>query len=982
MAAALLIGTNAWAAELTLGTAESGATYQTLQAAFDAAASGDVINLTSNLTTAQTAWLGTKLATDPAKNIILDLKGYTYDYTGSKNVAIALTHGKLTIQSSGSEGLIQTATAKDELVRVYGTYQEIDPVKGTPFSYLIISEGVELKSTKKNVLSVDVLRPGQATLFGKTNADFGYTCDLLDSKNSKGNWQGYGVANGVRVDVSGTLTSEVKYALKVNGCVRYIKDYVEDGTTTFKTNYPSYKDDVTNYKGALEPRANGGTKDGVYTITSTAGEFAPYIYVAPSGRLKTNDTAKEAVAAYSSGYGRWLIKGYCGGSTGLYIKSGVIVAEDATIESTNTNHTKVEDGQSSGVTAGGSAIVIESNASYSGSTSVTIAGNTTVEGKSGYAIEETITTATGSEVNAVDIQGGTIIGGDAGAIIVEDETQNQVTVVGGNFEGTIEVENGSGTATSKDVEDFIPTTEDVHTTEITVDGKTIIVISDGSNPNDYATVAGHANGRVNWTGNSEEITGNYQLAQLTINQNVAQELTIKAGAKFTVGSVVLGEKAKIIVEPGAQFIVTDKDGVANANVNNIILQTSEAAQAIFLFNPAVTQNAHPKATVQFSSKSYMKSGVNVFQRFGIPTNTALESMTSNDPSVRTRVWKYSAAADAWQELGDLGSFDVAQLNVPFAGYNSIAYTETANMVYTMTGSLVGNQDGELNAPLNWNVFANSYSGNIDITKFLNALTGNMDATVYAYKVTNATTQEYTWDPVNEISLLFDPAVKIAPMQAFILHKIGKTNGQSVIDYNNVVYKPAVAGGAGAPRRSALANLDITKIGMTIANENGAYDKLYLVESDEFTADYERGRDAEKYMNDDINVYAHAAEKQATLATNNLENTYVGFSTVKGGKFTMSFVNVEGRELALIDHETGAQVAIVEGATYEFTANGNNDYRFEIVGAAKLPTAIENTEAVKSAKGIYTITGQYVGEMNVWSTLPAGIYVVNGEKLVK
>ena len=36
----------------------------------------------------------------------------------------------------------------------------------------------------------------------------------------------------------------------------------------------------------------------------------------------------------------------------------------------------------------------------------------------------------------------------------------------------------------------------------------------------------------------------------------------------------------------------------------------------------------------------------------------------------------------------------------------------------------------------------------------------------------------------------------------------------------------------------------------------------------------------------------------------------------------------------------------------------------------------------SAKGIYTITGQYVGEMNVWNTLPAGIYVVNGEKLVK
>ena len=126
------------------------------------------------------------------------------------------------------------------------------------------------------------------------------------------------------------------------------------------------------------------------------------------------------------------------------------------------------------------------------------------------------------------------------------------------------------------------------------------------------------------------------------------------------------------------------------------------------------------------------------------------------------------------------------------------------------------------------------------------------------------------------------------------------------------------------------------------------------------------------------------EKMAIFATDNLENTYVGFSTVKGGKFTISFANVEGREFTLVDHETGARVAIAEGNTYEFTADANtaNDYRFEIVGRANMPTAIDNTEAVKSVKGVYTITGQYVGEMNVWNTLPAGVYVVNGEKRVK
>ena len=136
------------------------------------------------------------------------------------------------------------------------------------------------------------------------------------------------------------------------------------------------------------------------------------------------------------------------------------------------------------------------------------------------------------------------------------------------------------------------------------------------------------------------------------------------------------------------------------------------------------------------------------------------------------------------------------------------------------------------------------------------------------------------------------------------------------------------------------------------------------------------------MNDGINMYVSADEKMAHFATNDLNNTFVGLQTINGGNYTIEFANVQGEELTLIDHETGARVAMVEGATYEFTANGTNDYRFEIVEPAKLPTAIENAEAVKSAKGIYTITGQYVGEMNVWNTLPAGIYVVNGEKLVK
>ena len=72
----------------------------------------------------------------------------------------------------------------------------------------------------------------------------------------------------------------------------------------------------------------------------------------------------------------------------------------------------------------------------------------------------------------------------------------------------------------------------------------------------------------------------------------------------------------------------------------------------------------------------------------------------------------------------------------------------------------------------------------------------------------------------------------------------------------------------------------------------------------------------------------------------------------------------------------------EGASYEFAAQPNSiiEGRFEIVGRNNAPTAIENTEVKANVKGIYTITGQYVGED--FKALPAGVYVVNGVKIVK
>lgn len=62
------------------------------------------------------------------------------------------------------------------------------------------------------------------------------------------------------------------------------------------------------------------------------------------------------------------------------------------------------------------------------------------------------------------------------------------------------------------------------------------------------------------------------------------------------------------------------------------------------------------------------------------------------------------------------------------------------------------------------------------------------------------------------------------------------------------------------------------------------------------------------------------------------------------------------------------------------ANSTVPARFEIVGRQNMPTAIDNVEEAAKATGIYTITGQYLGRD--FSNLPAGVYIVNGVKVVK
>ena len=161
-------------------------------------------------------------------------------------------------------------------------------------------------------------------------------------------------------------------------------------------------------------------------------------------------------------------------------------------------------------------------------------------------------------------------------------------------------------------------------------------------------------------------------------------------------------------------------------------------------------------------------------------------------------------------------------------------------------------------------------------------------------------------------------------------------------------------------------------------------QMSFVENADRSDDFEKGYDALVYMNENtINLYSSLeGQDLANVATNDLEGKTITLQTNDEIAYTMSFPIVEGEEYAIRDNATGKVIAIEEGATYEFAAQPNTtvEGRFEIVPVAKVPTAIENTEVKANAKGIYTLTGQYLGED--FEAVPAGVYVVNGVKIVK
>ena len=159
----------------------------------------------------------------------------------------------------------------------------------------------------------------------------------------------------------------------------------------------------------------------------------------------------------------------------------------------------------------------------------------------------------------------------------------------------------------------------------------------------------------------------------------------------------------------------------------------------------------------------------------------------------------------------------------------------------------------------------------------------------------------------------------------------------------------------------------------------------MMEDAVYTDAYDDGGDATKYMNQNhLNVYASMDEDYGTVATNNLAGKMLSLQTSNDINYTMTFDHLFGTTYAIKDMQTNVVTPMTDGNTYTFAAQPNStiEGRFVIVPMQNMPTDVETVETTTAVKGIYTIMGQYVGETSDWETLPKGVYVVDGVKIIK
>jgi hypothetical protein len=250
-------------------------------------------------------------------------------------------------------------------------------------------------------------------------------------------------------------------------------------------------------------------------------------------------------------------------------------------------------------------------------------------------------------------------------------------------------------------------------------------------------------------------------------------------------------------------------------------------------------------------------------------------------------------------------------------------------------------------------FGNSYTGDIDILKFFESFGSDMQKTIWIYDYYTDGFKAITETSYGSVyygkrnarhGLITD----IRSMQAFLMNTFVTGASAQSVDYSAAIWgNPKyglvpVSTPDPAPAKRVAANEDMFTVYVAGATQE---DEVSFIRSNAYSATFDNGADASKWMNNGLNLYVVTEDGElAAVASDEIVDMTIAFQSGNETEYTLGFDNLRGETFELRDVLTGATIQMTEGATYTFSQEANTTIpaRFQIIGARKVATGVENT----------------------------------------
>jgi len=471
-----------------------------------------------------------------------------------------------------------------------------------------------------------------------------------------------------------------------------------------------------------------------------------------------------------------------------------------------------------------------------------------------------------------------------------------------------------------------------------------------------------------------EVEGEKEVKQINV---AGVDLVVKDNAVLTVGKggVIVGKDGegnygKIMVEAGGKLVVNGL--VYNDSIENIVILSDENKSGEFLISPdvALYGDQRPSATVEMVANIGKNSDDNyAWYRFGCPMSE-VTSFTRVEHTATTYIQKWDAATGEWVNITSLSDFKA------FEGYYMSTDADYNNYKYAFTGKLFGNTnsdvtfDGEAGQ---WAYFANSYTGRASAQKILEeAIASNELHSIKLWDESKKTFDQNVTIAKITMGLVNPNLLNIAPLRP-VVFKAAKADPTLKFNYREAIWEVANPQSQVVARKAAPSYDAI--IFLTFGNA-----EVDMYANETLSDDFDSETDSEyQDCGDAIKAYAVVGKSNlSSVGRKSLHETTIEIVANADTTINVSCTYLLSGDYALIDADSVKHDISQASDIFTISLEKNVPVQLTLVDNNQ-PTSLENVKTV-AAKGLYSVTGLYLGEDI--QALPSGMYIYNGKKVVK